>query len=103
MNETTPLSEVMRAASRAAAESDLDRHRASGARLLETAQARLSRAEHDYAMGRAQILADAAVQLDTLKRRTHDALHVFDREHNLAIAELREHVLVLQDMREAGG
>ena len=102
MTEAPNMRDVLRSAATAASESDLERYRTAGARLLETAQAKLARAEHDYQMGRARILADARMQLDALRQRTRDELHAFDFKHAEAEEELHKQVQILLGMREVG-
>lgn len=96
------MRDVLRSATAAAAGSDIDRWLVSGARLLRDAQARLAKAEHDVATGRARIIADAKLQLDELQRSTREALRQFDAEHQAELARLTEQVQRLIDMREAG-
>lgn len=92
MNETTQaapiMRDILRSATSAAADSDLDRHRAAGARLLEQRRTSLAETEHAYAIGRARIVADAERQLnqfeqDFVERRAR-LLHEIERlEHML--------------------
>jgi RecA/RadA recombinase len=103
MNDTpSNLREVLAAASGSAAQSDLARWMASGARLLDTARARLLRAEHEHHVGRNKIIADAQRQLTELRQQTHEELRRFDIEHTEHIEQLREEIGRLEQMRDAG-
>jgi hypothetical protein len=101
-DQPTPLRKILAGVDSRAAQGDLARWMASGARLLETARTRLLRAEHDFETGRAKIVADAQLQLTEFRQRTHEELRRFDSEHHDRIAELREDIERLEHMREAG-
>jgi alpha-ketoglutarate-dependent taurine dioxygenase len=97
-----PMRNILQAVTQAAQESDLGRWLSSGARLLSTQRARLLRAEHDYATGRAKIVADAQHQLAELQQGTREALRRFDAEHEHQLDALRSDVARLEMMRESG-
>ena len=100
-NPSSSLKEMLRG-HQEAHQSEIDRYRAVGTRLLENYQDRLAKAEHDYQVGRARIIADAQSQLDNLKHRARDELRAYDLKREKEVAELQQQVQTLLDMRDAG-
>jgi hypothetical protein len=84
------------------AETDLDRWLTSGTRLLVQTRQRLAQVEHQYAVGRAKIIADAERELAAFRQATRDKLADFDSEQQQLIRELREEVERIEHMQDAG-
>jgi hypothetical protein len=93
----TPLREVLRVA---AQESDFARWLSSGARLLAHGRQKLAEAEHDYAVRRARIIADAEKELAQFRQATREKLREFEAGQQAAIRELRREVERLEAMQE---
>jgi hypothetical protein len=96
------LRDVLKSVAHTAAGSDLDRYRAHGQRLLETAQAKLVKAEHDLTTGRARIVADGQARLAELMADTREKLRRFDNANRETVQRLHEELETLVNMREAG-